>query len=301
MDIVRLCDFCHDVVARDHPRNIDPAVSLPKGLPLRPDGSWSCVTCHDPHGTTETTHFTRSEFARHYERGAQQNTHVESYFACRGCHTTSIAEEIGPPDFRLRYRGDLNMLCISCHLTDKSHHPTGLVPPPGIRDRMDASPLKVPLDTEGRITCMTCHDHQCASGHQKMRERFYDRVRLTNDLCWICHDRLEFLKMNPHVEDPALCVRCHEARPMPGAKDSAALAASPKMVCLQCHAVKPHPASADHLKVPSERIRRDEDFPLGATGEITCASCHDPHAGPDMHPRRLRVAPSELCGRCHSR
>ncbi|MBI5017753.1 MAG: cytochrome c3 family protein [Deltaproteobacteria bacterium] len=301
MDIVKLCDFCHNVVAKDHPRNIDPTLSLPKGLPLLPDGSWSCVTCHNPHGTTDTTHFIRSEFARHFERGRQETTHVDSYFACKGCHTTSLASEIRAPGFALRYRGDVNMLCISCHLTDKSHHPTGLAPPPAIRERMDASPLKVPLGPKGGITCYTCHDNNCASGHQRMTVRHYDRVSLRNDLCWICHDRQEFYKTNPHVEDPNLCVRCHESRPLSGEKVSAALVASPKMVCLQCHDVKPHPAGADHLRVPSAKIHPDEALPLGKGSEVTCTTCHEAHAGQNLNPKRLRVAGSELCGRCHWR
>lgn len=301
MEVVKLCDFCHNVVARDHPRNIDPSLTLPKGLPLGPDGAWSCVTCHDPHGTTGTTHFVRAEYAKAFERGAQTSPHTETYFACRGCHTTSLGEEIRPPDFALRYRGDVNMLCISCHLTDKSHHPTGLALPPAIRARMEASPRKVPLSPKGGITCYTCHDNQCATGHQTMSERFYDRAALTMDLCWVCHDRAEFYKVNPHVDDAALCVRCHEARPLSGEKVSAALVASPKMVCLQCHDVKPHPANADHLRAPSGRIRPDESMPLGKTGEVTCTTCHEAHAGKNLNAKRLRLPSGELCNHCHWR
>lgn len=301
MEVVKLCDFCHNVVAKDHPRNIDPSLTLPKGLPLLPNGAWSCITCHNPHGTTDTTHFIRSEYAQAFERGTQTNTHVESYFACKGCHTAATADRIRAPDYALRYRGDINMLCISCHITDKSHHPTGLTPPPAIRARLEASPRKVPLSAKGGITCYTCHDNQCATGHQKMTIRFYDRAALTMDLCWICHDRLEFYKVNPHVEDPALCVRCHEARPMSGEKASAALVASPKMVCLQCHDVKPHPSNADHLKTPSSRIHPDDSMPLAKTGEVTCTTCHDAHAGSNLNPKRLRQPAGQICGFCHWR
>ncbi len=192
LDIVRLCDFCHGALAKDHPRNIDPSLSMPKGLPLRPDGSWTCVTCHNPHGTTNTTHYVRPEFAQHFERGLEENPHRNEYSACKGCHTTAISSEIRAPDFRLRYKGDVNVLCVSCHVTDRGHHPTGLPPPPFMLEDIRASGRRLPLDREGRITCYTCHDNGCASGQQHMGERYYDRVNLKNDLCWICHRRNEF-------------------------------------------------------------------------------------------------------------
>lgn len=299
MDIVKLCDFCHDALAKDHPRNIDPTLDLPKGLPLAPGGSWTCVTCHNPHGTTTTTHYVRTEFARHFERGMEQNPHRDEYSACKGCHTTSISTEIRPPDYRLRYKGDVNVLCVSCHVTDRGHHPTGLPPPPFMLADMERSPNKIPLDRDGRITCLTCHDNHCASGSQHMGERFYDRVNLRNDLCWICHRRDEFSRVTPHVDDPKMCVRCHESAPIPGA--DAGLMTIPKMVCLQCHEVKPHPANADHLRVPSERIHPDESLPVGRGGEVTCPTCHDPHGREDSLPRRLRVEASQICGSCHWR
>jgi predicted CXXCH cytochrome family protein len=164
-----------------------------------------------------------------------------------------------------------------------------------------ASPLALPIDAKQGITCFTCHDNGCESGHQKMSLRFYDRKELRSDLCWICHDRTEFSRRNPHVDDPSQCERCHVSRPMKGAKASALLAASPKMVCLLCHDVKPHPVGADHLRVPSDRIHPDGSLPMGAAGEVTCATCHDPHAQEAPRLKRLRVEAAGLCGRCHWR
>ncbi len=284
LDIVKLCDFCHGALARDHPRNIDPTLSLPKGLPLGPDGEWTCVTCHNPHGTTETTHYVRAEFARHFERGLQENPHVDSYFACKGCHRTAIADEIRAPDYALRYKGDINVLCVSCHVTDRGHHPTGLPPPPFMREDMRKALLQVPLDERERIDCWTCHDNGCSSGKQAMTIRHYDRKTLRNDLCWICHQRTEFSRVSPHVDDMALCVRCHESTPVPGI--STGLMTIPKMVCLQCHDVKPNP---------------DESLPLGPAGEVTCVTCHNPHATPEPVFGRLRAERERICELCHWR
>ena len=299
MDIVKLCDFCHGAVAKNHPRNIDPALSLPKGLPLGPDGAWTCATCHEPHGTTTTTHYVRPEFAQHFERGRQANPHEASYFACKACHTTSIPDEITNPDYKLRYRGDINILCVSCHVTDRGHHPTGLPPPPFMLEDIEASDKTIPLDREGRINCYTCHDNGCSSGEQAMRQRYYGRANLENTLCWICHRREEFSTLNPHLEDLALCTQCHESRPIPGL--SLGLMTVPKMVCLRCHDVKPHPAGADHLRAPSEEIHPDGSLPLSAGGEVTCTTCHDPHESDTPRPRRLRVDASAICGSCHWR
>jgi predicted CXXCH cytochrome family protein len=297
--IVKLCDFCHDALARNHPRNIDPTLSLPEGLPLGPDGSWTCATCHEPHGTMTTTHYIRTEFAQHFERGRQQNPHVSTYFACKGCHTSSSSDEIVPPTYKLRYRGDINILCVSCHVTDRGHHPTGLPPPLFMLDDIKASGKTIPLDKDDRIDCYTCHDNGCSTGNQRMRVRYYDRTKLESSLCWICHRRDEFSSVNPHKEDLKLCTHCHESRPIPGL--SRGLMTVSKMVCLRCHDVKPHPASADHLREPSDKVNPDEILPLGSGGEVTCITCHDPHESAEGRPKRLRASASELCELCHWR
>ena len=146
-DIIKLCDFCHDAVAKDHPRNIDPTLSFPKGLPLAADGSWTCFTCHDPHGTTTTTHYVRAEFAQHFERGREANPHQNIYSACRACHTAGVGDDIGPPDYALRYKGDINVMCVSCHVTDKGHHPTGLPLPEFMAQ--DVRAVRVNENTDG--------------------------------------------------------------------------------------------------------------------------------------------------------
>ncbi len=300
LEIRRLCNFCHDVLAKGHPRNVDPDLSLPSDVPLGPGGEWTCFTCHDPHGTTATTHLLRPRVVRHLERGNEASPHVAEYFACRGCHTSSDPDAIRPPDFRLRFRGDVNVLCISCHLTDRSHHPTGLRPPPAMAARMAASGARLPLGPDGGIVCTTCHDTGCRPGTHRVTERFYDRGAGRSDLCGMCHDRSILTQRSPHTDEPAMCATCHVTVPVPGVGGRKGLVASVKMVCLRCHGVNLHPANADHLKVPSERTRPDPGLPLGPQGEVTCATCHNPHASPEHRPARLRDRPGPLCSRCHS-
>ncbi len=302
LEIKRLCNFCHDVLAKGHPRNVDPSLEIPDGLPLQAGGAWSCYTCHDPHGTTDTTHLLRSELARHLERGLEENPHRDEYFACKACHTSSLADEITAPDYKLRYRGDVNVLCISCHVTDRSHHPTGLKPPPAIRRQMDRSDLGLPLGANGEITCYTCHDNGCAAGRMGMTERYYDRAASRSDLCGACHDRSALTATTPHVDRMDRCTVCHLRTPVPGVTEArTGLVAIPRFVCLRCHDVKPHPVNADHIRVPTDKIQVDPSLPLGPGGEVTCPTCHDPHASDRGFPARLRAAPGELCSLCHWR
>jgi hypothetical protein len=295
--VIRLCDFCHDKVGLNHPRNIDPEISLPEGLPMGADGQWDCATCHDPHGTVTTTQHIRPLFAKHMERGRQENPHKPDYFACKACHTESDTKSIRVPGGNLRYRGDLNILCISCHVTDKGHHPTGIGIPAAMQARYEKSAFKVPLDEGGRITCYSCHDNQCETGENRMRIRHYDVATYTTDLCWACHDREEYAKTSPHVKDEAACLRCHEHRPVPGI--SMELMAVPVMVCLHCHEVKPHPIGKSHLASPSRSIKVDPSLPLSKAGEVTCVTCHEPHDEGRGFPDRLRAEPKAMCAMCH--
>ncbi len=296
-EVVRLCDFCHDKVGMNHPRNIDPELKIPEDLPRSPGEAWDCATCHDPHGTTATTQHIRLSFARQMERGRQDNPHRADYFACRACHTESDAKSIRLPGGNLRYRGDLDILCVSCHVTDKGHHPTGLKLPDAMRARFDESKLDIPLDEEAHVTCGSCHDNQCADNTFRMNVRYYDAKTYRTDLCWACHDRTEYAKTSPHVQDENACLRCHEHRPVPGI--SMELMAVPMMVCLHCHDVKPHPVGRSHLTSPTASIHVDPKLPTTPSGDVTCVTCHDPHYTERTTPYRLRAAPMEICALCH--
>jgi len=157
-EVWRLCRFCHGVEVQKHWHNVEVVESLPAALPLAPDGSRTCATCHDPHGTTTATHHLRPEFAPSYGRAKGESPHVDEYRACRACHTTSFRDEIRPPGYGLLYRGDRNLLCLSCHVTDQRHHPTAVQLSAPFRTRWEASALRVPLDNRDRVTCSTCHD-----------------------------------------------------------------------------------------------------------------------------------------------
>jgi len=301
--IVKLCDFCHGAVGKNHPRNIDPTLSIPDdlALPRDRDGAWNCATCHNPHGTAATTHYVRPEFVRFMERGNEAKPHSADYYTCKSCHMESDEKSIRKSGNALRFQGDISVLCISCHVTGKSHHPTGIAIPDNIMERLALSPCIIPLGPDGRIDCYSCHDNQCSQGEFTMVERYYDPALYRTDLCWACHDRNEYAASNPHTSDFGGCLRCHENRPLEGTDQS--LSAVPLMVCLHCHEIKPHPEGIRHLVKPDGiKIRVDPSLPLSKAGEISCITCHEPHEDPEDKKMRLRVkSPEIICNFCHVR
>jgi predicted CXXCH cytochrome family protein len=56
---------------------------------------------------------------------------------------------------------------------------------------------------------------------------------------------------------------------------------------------------ADHLGAPTDESTVPDDLPLSETGEVTCITCHEPHAVEQNVPRRLRASGKELCKKCH--
>ncbi len=297
--VVKLCDFCHGAVEKNHPRNIDPNLEIPKELKLDKDGNWTCVTCHQPHGTIDTTHYILTPFVEFMERGKGENPHKPDFFACTACHAESTEASIRVPGFMLRYRGDINIMCISCHVTDRGHHPTGLDLPEAMSARLAESGADLPLDEEERISCYTCHNNQCDIEEFSMTVRQYDAKTYNTALCWNCHDQSEYSQSTPHTPNPDTCTHCHETRPVEGMGQSTLMAVS-LMVCLHCHDVKPHPMGKSHLAKPSEVIDVNPSLPLSKTGEVTCVTCHDPHYDPEGRPHRLRVAEAaSICNMCH--
>ncbi len=97
--------------------------------------------------------------------------------ACVVCHVSSPAEGSSPAkENNLRFGGDIVALCSSCHEGYKHMHPVKIAVAPDMK-----SPEDLPLDKDGKITCITCHDAMEASGVHR-RRRLVGRA-----LCLNCH------------------------------------------------------------------------------------------------------------------
>jgi hypothetical protein len=103
--------------------------------------------------------------------------------ACTVCHVTVPAEGSQPRrDGNLRFAGDIIGLCSSCHEGYRHMHPVKIAVAPDMK-----SPEDLPLDKDGKITCITCHD--VMEGHGVARKR---RVA-GKALCLNCHSDTDIL------------------------------------------------------------------------------------------------------------
>ena len=267
------------------------------------------------------------------------NLHYTGTF-CSECHEKT--PEKGGAKL-LRFEGDYNQLC-RCHgYTSENYiHPVDIVPSEEKRGKMPATfPLK-----EGKVVCSTCHDIylQCdLDRHKKQVNKFFLRgapyARRT-DLCFKCHNESKYKRLDPHNQlDESgeiiveKCLYCHTEKPdekhatfkkAEGVHGSTIkLIGNLEVLCARCHYKQStlHPINANHLKKPSEKtldaIKESEKqygiiLPLNYEGEITCATCHNPHergvipadrnsakGASEKFRLRLPGQTGEICLSCH--
>ena len=85
--------------------------------------------------------------------------------ACNDCHLRGMKLKDIP----------LNELCLECHPANATDHKLGVIP--------ELLPKGLPLDKEGRITCLTCHEP-----HGKGTAAGLLRLE-PNSLCVSCHPK----------------------------------------------------------------------------------------------------------------
>ena len=248
---------------------------------------------------------------------------------CSSCHGE------GPPTIIQDYDDDA--MCGKCHEkpgTASCRHPSNVA-------AGNSGPVSVPDAFRssirgGRIVCTTCHDPLVQCLGDKLAPYLNPRFlrggpfQQPDEACLQCHDSAYYGKLNPHVQPTGtqtrrdVCGFCHEAS---GGSISArsGFRIDASMQCLGCHAVSPHPMSMipgsgidnwNHLVVPGEstmrrmnqtRERTGQRLPVEpATGKITCATCHDPHAagvvaGDPQYLERARLRPVARCENCHEK
>jgi len=213
--------------------------------------------------------------------------------------------------------------CLKCHDNyEQNHHPVDITP---IRE------IPFPL-IDGKITCLTCHlDDHASGGRYFLRGGPYLQRR---DICFQCHHQQDYAGINPHrmvnedggiikiVGGEPICIVCHVSKPDPEVDRTADVRfrADVGFLCWRCHVpmanalfqhqhllVKP---SLEMLKI----LEKNEQsmhvlLPLVPRDRVTCSTCHNPHQkgvilreeaakGAD-EPSRLRVPSPRLCFFCH--
>ncbi|HHJ13564.1 MAG TPA: hypothetical protein ENJ79_04195 [Gammaproteobacteria bacterium] len=232
---------------------------------------------------------------------------------CLECHVRTPQK--GEPLY-LRFGGNINKVCNRCHSEiskDKYIHATGMIPPRAMFEKMPAN-FRAGLDPEDRITCAVCHEisYQCLKEEfwRQKENRLFHRgapYETRTDLCYNCHDRSKYKKLNPHdqindegelIED--ICTYCHEITPdrrvAKSIEDVSFNQDKFDQLCLRCHTDDAYAvgcvmgydddgnpiyhATAPDARMANKMIASEENaiLPLEiVTGNIFCGTCHNPH------------------------
>ncbi len=228
-DYKQLCSCHYKAVERDlHPVGIEPSkeirARIPDDFPLR-DEKIACITCHDILAQCRDTEvdgmFTRKKkflrrgpyseltnfcFKCHNEikfKKYNPHKHLNANgdvitLTCLYCHT-KIPDEKQAEFKDIKLIGNLDMLCDRCHnrAGEQSLHASHLRKPSAkvfasIKQLENKFGIILPLNDEGKITCVTCHNpHEKGvipserAGAKGADEKY--RHRILENMCMQCH------------------------------------------------------------------------------------------------------------------
>jgi predicted CXXCH cytochrome family protein len=229
-----------------------------------PAAAGTCVACHNPHGSKNNFHRSRT--------GAQE---------CYVCHENK-KEEFGKDN---PHKPVASGLCIDCH----DPHESGAkfqLKAASVRDLcfnchdkkiVNQEFLHGPVAAGG---CVVCHEPH-ASGNPRLL------VQEEPNLCFMCHEesKKRFERKHTHKPVAESCLNCHGPH---GSADPMLLAKKENELCLDCHE-KLHPEV-------SEAIRTAE-VPHPPVAEGRCVSCHTPHS--TNFEKQLKATLQSICYDCH--
>jgi len=186
---------CHGYTTKAyiHPVHVIPSEAkrkkIPPDFPL-PDGRVECITCHDiylqcsrdiemkrinPRFLRGAPYISRTSLCyrchdeKKYRRMNPHNQLTSDgriiVEKCLYCHVEK-PDELHSTYGDVRLVGDFAVVCYRCHMDKQRLHPINAnhlrYPPQKIVDSMKESEKKfgiiLPLDRQGRITCVTCHN-----------------------------------------------------------------------------------------------------------------------------------------------
>lgn len=228
--------------------------------------------------------FRRSDLVRKFREPPEEFKkilfHEDTWSECAACHTMEPTDA-DKKSFNIRTLPDETgarsaSTCYSCHQAMTSypyvHGPVAVWACLRCHDP-EASPCYAVRETGAR-NCYTCHVEQ----RKAWMSRKYIHGPVNLGRCSICH--------NPHASGQPfllishtwdLCVTCHVEK------------GSGRHVIADVFSKEGHPT-------------RDRPDPLRPGRELTCASCHNPHASefPKLWPFEVENA-YELCQKCHEK
>ncbi|RJQ47948.1 MAG: hypothetical protein C4538_04690 [Nitrospiraceae bacterium] len=219
-----------------------------------------------------------------------------------------------PPDFQKNYfHMSEHPECSSCHVLvpgDSDKKPVNIAAFP------DESP-RVSSKASETSTCFSCHKSltlypfvhgpaavwSCLSCHEFQAKPVYSVKKPDTKLCFICHvQEQEEWYSKKYFHGPFNiegCAICHD----PHASGTPFNLVKPVWdLCVGCHSDK---QSGEHIVAGFSDIHqhptRGKPDPLRKGMELSCASCHEPHASNSPKLWRLDAGSGlTLCKKCHT-
>ncbi len=165
-------------------------------------------------------------------------------------------------------------------------------------------------------TCYSCHKKitsrpyvhgpaavwSCLSCHETESEQMYAVLKPDTEMCYKCHvEQKEYWSGQKYAHGPVTMGRCTICHSPHSADNAFNLFKSTWLLCTNCHVEK---GSGKHVLGDSFSTEghptRNRKDPLREGKELSCASCHEPHASNFPHLWAFDVNDLfELCRKCH--
>lgn len=238
---------------------------------------------------------------------------VHNYIHAVGMEPTAEKRDRMPDHFRKAVkRGGGVLTCIACHD----------LPMQCKKERFEEKGLNPRFFRGGPYTartdlCFNCHN---PTHYERLNphDQISDKGELNTQRCLVCHSvtpnrrdakSINDVSFNVTDDMTKLCTGCHPWRPHPGGGWATFAPNSNREG--PNHLVKPPEAILKRLK--ESEVKQDVVLPLDpSTGQVFCATCHNPHErGVQRHARadkgadgfkRLRLtAKVPICNNCHNK
>lgn len=207
-----------------------------------------------------------------------------------------------PPEFQKKpfHTEDNEKACLSCHEMKTSGKDLKLqklndfICYPCHKKITESGYVHVPV---ARWDCMSCHE-------QNSKPLKYIIRQPEKDLCFVCHkDKKKELTLKKYLHGPIVAGKCSICHNPHVSRNILRLKKSPWDLCITCHEDR---ASGSHVVAGfvfgSSHPTKGRPDPSRPGKELSCASCHTPHAGNSREQLvNDTISPDSLCRMCHKK